>query len=126
MGCCGESPLRTIRSTTEGQHGTGRVSPAPFFLRLKFDYVIDSLSESPIGGYRVGLSASPMQVRLEDIRLITEPTSRAEYASFKRQPTSLRPGGFTAMNAEQFAEHYWASLHKCLDDPSELQRSKAY
>jgi len=30
------------------------------------------------------------------------------------------------MNAEQFAEHYWASLHKCLDNPSELQRSKAY
>jgi len=29
------------------------------------------------------------------------------------------------MNAEQFAEHYWASLHKYLDDPSEVQRSKA-
>jgi len=30
------------------------------------------------------------------------------------------------MNAEEFAEHYWASLRKYLDDPSEAQRSKAY
>jgi len=30
------------------------------------------------------------------------------------------------MNAEQFAEHYWASLRKFLDGPSEAQRSKAY
>ena len=31
-----------------------------------------------------------------------------------------------AQDAEQFAEHYWASLRKYLDDPSEVQRSKAY
>ena len=30
------------------------------------------------------------------------------------------------MNVEQFAEHYWASLRKFLDDASEVQRSKAY
>ncbi len=30
------------------------------------------------------------------------------------------------MNAEQFAERYWASLRKYLDDPSEVQCSKAY
>ncbi len=30
------------------------------------------------------------------------------------------------MNSEEFAEHYWASLCKYLDDPSEAQRSKAY
>src|SRR5206468_11988718 len=29
------------------------------------------------------------------------------------------------MNAEEFAGHYWASLRKYLDDPSEVQRSKA-
>jgi len=29
------------------------------------------------------------------------------------------------MNAEEFAEHYWASLCKYLDDPSEARRSKA-
>src|SRR5437762_13477127 len=29
------------------------------------------------------------------------------------------------MNAAHFSEHYWASLHKYLDDPSEVQRSKA-
>jgi len=52
-------------------------------LRLKFNYVPDSLSESPIEGYRVGLSESPIKVRLEDIRLITEPTSRDEDASFQ-------------------------------------------
>ncbi len=31
-----------------------------------------------------------------------------------------------AMQTERFDEHYWASLHKFLDDPSEVQRSKAY
>jgi signal transduction histidine kinase len=30
------------------------------------------------------------------------------------------------MNAKEFAERYWASLRKFLDDPSEAQRSKAY
>jgi len=30
------------------------------------------------------------------------------------------------MNAEEFAEQYWASLRKFLADPSEVQRSKAY
>lgn len=30
------------------------------------------------------------------------------------------------MDTEQFAEHYWASLRKFLDDPSEARRSKAY
>jgi signal transduction histidine kinase len=30
------------------------------------------------------------------------------------------------MNTEQFAERYWASLRKFLEDPSEAQRSKAY
>ncbi len=30
------------------------------------------------------------------------------------------------MNAEEFTEHYWASLRKYLDDPSEAQRSRAY
>src|SRR5439155_21412778 len=39
---------------------------------------------------------------------------------------ALRPGGITAMNAEEFTGRYWASLCKYLDDPSEAQRSKAY
>ena len=31
-----------------------------------------------------------------------------------------------ATRTERFAEHYWASLRKFLDDPSEAQRSQAY